>query len=124
MTSAKSIKTFICIFLSLQLSNIVPVAASEILISTDKAVSEIEKSEMLSERAENERAVHQFLNRSQIKDSLVSRGLSSEEATLRLASLSDSEMKFLAQNIEQEKAGGILVEILIVVLIIFLIKRM
>jgi hypothetical protein len=123
MTLAKRMKTFICLFLSLQLSNIAPVAASE-LIATDKAVAAAEKLSSANARANDEKTVQQFLNRSQIKESLIKRGLSSEEATLRLANLSDTEMKFLAENIEQEKAGGILVEILIVVLIIFLIKRM
>ncbi|MDZ4084920.1 MAG: PA2779 family protein [Bdellovibrionales bacterium] len=68
--------------------------------------------------------ISEFLNHSEVERQLLARGLTKEEATSRLAALSKSELNLIASQIDQAKAGGdILITILVVVLIIFLIKR-
>ena len=90
------------------------------MITTSAAVTEMS-------RAECERNVSEFLNRTDVKDQMVKLGLSSEEATRRLASLSDKEVRKLSGDIEKAQVGGdvtgILVIVLIVILIIYLAKR-
>ena len=68
--------------------------------------------------------ISELLNHSEVERQLLARGLTKEEATSRLAALSKSELNLIASQIDQAKAGGdILITILVVVLIIFLIKR-
>lgn len=75
-------------------------------------------------RAQAMANVQGFLNKPEVKQELVKRGLSEKEAELRLASLSESELRQLSGQVDEARAGGdILITILIVVLIIFLIKR-
>ena len=87
------------------------------MIATQAVVDELSKSEALNR-------VNNFLTRADVQKLLMERGLSAEEASLRVASLSETELNQLSGQIEKAKAGGdILVTILLVVLIIFLIKR-
>ena len=75
-------------------------------------------------RAEAEARIQGFLANADLRKALQEQGLSTEEINQRLASLSDSEMKQLAGQMEQARYGGdVLVAILLVVLIIFLIRR-
>lgn len=101
------------------MSNIPAVAAAEVkMISTSAAVTELD-------RAQAQQKVQNLLDRSDVKAALLERGLAPDEISARLASLSDSEMQQLTGQIEQARYGGdILITVLIVVLIIFLIKRM
>lgn len=103
--------------MSLHLSNAPAIAANEVMISTVAVVEELSRSE-------TEKAVRDYISRDEVKKTLAERGVTPTEVDQRLASLSDSELQLLAGNIHQERAGGILVTILIVVLIIFLIRRM
>jgi hypothetical protein len=90
------------------------------MISTSEALTQMD-------RAQGERTVSEFLGRSDVKEQLVKLGVSPEEAGRRLASLSDAEVKKLSTDIDHATAGGdvtgILVVVLLVVLIIYLIKR-
>lgn len=87
------------------------------MIPTTVVVSELS-------RADAQAKVEDLLKQEDVKKQLTANGVSVEEATQRLASLSEAEMKNLAGQIDQARAGGdILFTILIVVLIIFLIKR-
>lgn len=75
-------------------------------------------------REEATARVQDFLSRDDVQAALIQRGLSPAEASERLASLSVAELNDLSKQVQEAKAGGdILVTILIVVLIIFLIKR-
>lgn len=73
---------------------------------------------------EARKELNDLLSRTDVRSELVARGLQPEEVSARLASLSETEIQQLSKDIQQARAGGdILVTILIVVLIIFLIKR-
>lgn len=68
--------------------------------------------------------VENYLSRVDVQQALQAQGVSATEINQRLASLSQTELNQLSTQIEKAQAGGLLVEILLVVLIIFLIKRM
>jgi hypothetical protein len=71
--------------------------------------------------------VTKFLDRTDVKDQLVKLGVNPEEATRRIASLSDAEVSQLDQDIQKATiggdVGGILVLVLVVILIIYFAKR-
>lgn len=74
--------------------------------------------------AEAKTRINNFLQRDDVKAQLVARGLTVEEASLRVASLSKVEMNNLVSQMDQARAGGdILITILVIILIIFLIQR-
>lgn len=118
MLFSKSIKVIGSVAMSAVLSNVPTTAMAESgLIPTHVAVEELTRSEALQQ-------VHEFLGRSDVQKLLIERGLSAEEASSRLASLSEVELRQLSQQVEQARAGGdILGAVLIVVLIIFIITR-
>ena len=93
------------------------VAAQNQMISTSAVLEELS-------RTEAEQNVRDYLQRSEVQAELVKRGVSADEAASRLASLSEREIKQLSTQVQQAQAGGdILLAILLIVLIIFLVKR-
>lgn len=103
--------------MSIILTNLPAVAVSEAMIPTSVVVQELT-------RAQAEQKINDFLSRSDVRDALMKQGLSADEASQRLASLNEQELRQLSSQMDQAKYGGdILVAILLVVLIIFLIKR-
>lgn len=109
--------TGVALMMSLLMSNIPSTAIAQGMISTSILAAELT-------RAEAQSNVENFLQKEEVRAELIKRGVSMEEATSRLASLSTSELRDFSQQIETARAGGdILVTILVVVLIIFLIKR-
>jgi hypothetical protein len=90
------------------------------MISTTEAVAHLS-------RTQGEKSVSEFLGRSDVKDQLIKLGVTPAEATLRLASLTDSEVKSLAHDINEASAGssigGVLVLVLIILLVIYFAKR-
>ena len=70
-----------------------------------------------------------YVNRAEVKTELVKLGLTPGEVTQRLASLSDKELQQMATQMDQAmyggdpSLGGILVIVLIVVLIMFFVRR-
>jgi hypothetical protein len=78
-------------------------------------------------RAQNQQKVIEFIERSEVKNQLISLGVSAEEASLRVAQLSDSELRQISGEIDNSMAGGdvggVLVIILVVLLILYLVKR-
>lgn len=121
MHFSRMTRYFCVAVLSFSLSN-APAFATAVsqdlkLISTAQVVDEVSRSQ-------KEQRVKDFLSRSDVKDQLMSHGVSAEEASFRVASLSEQELNQLSAQVEEAKAGGnILVAILLVVLIIYLIKR-
>lgn len=115
------LKLFCVFMMSALLTNIPNLVFAEsvkaAMIPTTVVVSELS-------RADAQAKVETLLKQEDVRKQLTANGVSVEEATQRLASLSEAEMKNLAGQIDQARAGGdILFTILIVVLIIFLIKR-
>ncbi len=87
------------------------------MIATHTAVEELNEPQTLQR-------VQDFLSRADVQQLLIERGLTSDEATKRIASLSEMELRQLSGQIEQARAGGdALVTILIIVLIVFLVTR-
>ncbi len=117
--SSAPLRTTCSLVLCVMMSNLPNVAVAQHgMIATDAVVAELE-------RAQTHQRVQSVLDRKDVQSALIARGLTPTEASLRLAQLSDSELRQLDGQIQQARAGGtILVEILLVVLIIFLIKRL
>lgn len=76
------------------------------------------------DRAQNEKNLQELVKTDEVRNALLERGISPDEVSGRMASLSDSELRQLSMQVETARVGGdILVTILVVILIIFLIKR-
>ncbi len=112
-------KTLIAAFMAVQLSNAVPVFADE-MISTMDVVEEMS-------RHQAELNIVAQINRQEVQKELVRLGISTDQVKERLASLSDSELKDMAKQMDQAQYGGsiagILVVVVLVLLIIYLAKR-
>ena len=117
-------KSFICIVMAVLLTNahiaFAETAANE-MIPTMNIVEEMS-------RAESVKNITELISRDEIKVELEKVGLSKDEVTKRLASLSDSEIRDLTKQLDQARYGGeavtgILVVVVLVLLVIFLAKR-
>jgi hypothetical protein len=120
MNTKNTFKVFCCFLLSFLLTDI-PVALAATpngMFSTMEIVEHLD-------RKQTEQKTREFIQRADVQKILVAQGLSPDEVSSRLASLSDSELSQLAGQINHVQAGGdILITILVVVLIIFLVKRL
>jgi|SRR5690606_910508 len=70
-----------------------------------------------------EKSSEKVVDRTEIKKLLLKNGLSEKEIDTRLASMSDREVQTLNQQIDKAQAGGLLVAILVVILIIYFAQR-
>lgn len=119
MKFSRSFTISCCIFMSTIMSD-VPALAVGIpqMISTHAVVEKMDRTQ-----AQNE--VENFLHSEDVKQAMIERGVSPDEVSSRLASLSEPELRQLAGQVKEARAGGdILITILLVVLIIFLVKRL
>lgn len=123
MKMSKSARWGCSVFMATLMSQAPAVAATEAqpvsggMISTHAVVTDMT-------RAQAEQKVRDYLSRDEVRSLMLKQGVSSEEATARLASLSETELRQLAGQIEEARYGGdILVTVLLVVLIIFLVQR-
>lgn len=106
-------------------------ALVEVSFSVNAHAGMITTSEAVSDRAraENLSSVRNFLDRVEVQDELIKRGVTPEEAKQRLAGLSDFELQKVAGNIENAPAGAdviviSLTTVLLVILILLLIDRL
>lgn len=86
----------------------------------------ISASQVLEEitRAQAERNVRDYLEKTAVKNELLKNGISSDEAIARLSILSEQEIRQLSGQVNEARAGGdILIAVLLVVLIIYFAKR-
>ena len=112
------LKTLIAITMSVIMTNAPSLALAEGMISTNVVVEQMTYSE-------NQAKLDHFLQQDEILAELTKQGLSVEEVRSRLASLSPRELQELSGQMDQARAGGsILVTVLLVVLIIFIVKRL
>ncbi len=119
MRISKSLSKSVAVFMALFISNVPATAA----VVTDQMISTSSVAADLT-RAQAQANIENILQNGNVREELMKRGLSADEITSRLASLSENEMRQLSGQMDQARAGGdILVAILVVVLIIFLIKR-
>ena len=113
-------KFFWSIFLSFLMTSIPHVVWAEAadqspqMIATETVVAEMN-------RAQAQEKVREFMAREDVQKELIKNGVSPQDAELRLASLSDHELKRLAQQMDQARAGGDVVGILVVVLLVLLV---
>lgn len=112
-------KFFWSVFLSFLMSNIPHVVWAEAadqpqMIATESVVAEMN-------RAQAQEKVREFMAREDVQQELIKNGVSPQDAEIRLASLSDFELKRLAQQMDQARAGGDVVGVLVVVLLVLLV---
>lgn len=117
----QKLKTATIYLMALMLSNAPQLAMGEAahtltMIPTSSLV--IELTEVQAQ--EN---ISSFLSRTDVQQQLMNSGLSKDEASLRLATLSRSELNNLSSQINEARAGGVLLTILVVILILILIGR-
>ena len=91
------------------------------MISTVEAVSELTG-------VQNREKVAKFFQRQEVQKELVKFGVNSQEASIRLASLTDTEIQKMAGQIDQSPAGSDVVvislsTILLIILILLLIRH-
>ncbi len=115
------VKLMLCWMISFSLVNFPIIKSAHAgMITTGTVVDQMT-------RAQSHQKVVDFMGRKDVKDQMVKLGVSPQEAELRVASLSDSELRKIAGDIDQNTAGGdvggILVLVLIIVLIIYFAKR-
>jgi hypothetical protein len=106
------------------MTNIPNVLLAENLFAENQKM--ISTSDVLREytREQSENEIRDFMQISQVKEEMMKQGLSSQEVTARLASLSEQEIRQLSSQVKEAHAGGdILLAVLIVVLILYLVRR-
>ena len=115
------LKSFICcalaftFFLDPKIS-LASSASQDNLISTFDAMN-------MEDRASKEEAMKDFISKDKIKKMLEKQGLDPATVSERIAGLSDAELNHLASSVNQQQAGALLVEIVLILLIIYLAQR-
>lgn len=121
MKFSKPTKVLCSVFMSVLMSNVPAVASASAqgaMIPTAAVVGEMDRAQALAD-------LQSLVKQADIEKALMQSGISAEEASERLASLSESELRDFSNQVKEARAGGdILITVLVVVLIIFLIKRM
>lgn len=119
----KLLRTALCLVLSFALVevNFALHASAASMIPTNFAVSEVAREKNLAK-------VRGFLDRADVQAELVKRGVTAEEAKLRVAGLSDFELQRVAGNVDSAPAGADVIVIslgtvLLVIIILLLIGR-
>lgn len=78
-------------------------------------------SQVIEESSDNRAEILAFLDREQVQQELLDRGVDPLEAKARVANLSDDEAQLLAGHIDDLPAGGLLGEILGAAVLIFIV---
>ena len=123
MIQSKFYRIFIVALLSLTLSHFPEVAfgaVAEQMISTTEVVETLSRTQV-------EAKIQSYLDREDLQKELKKLGISPTEVTERMASLSVPELNQLASQMDQARYGGdvfgILILVLVILLIIYLAKR-
>lgn len=118
MKISRPLRFACCLLMSALMSNAPAIAfAKSDMIPTAKVVEKLSRSE-----AENDLRRH--LNADDVRRIMAENGVSEEEVDARIANLSEQEMRELSGQLEEARAGGnILVTVLLILLIVFLVKR-
>lgn len=119
MRFSKLFRNVCALSMALLLSHLPHIAFAESqMIPTSQVADELS-------RTEAQQQIETYLEKPELRKALLEKGISPDEVSYRLASLSDSELRQMATEMNHAQYGGdILFTVLIVVLIIFLIKRM
>ena len=89
-----------------------PVQAA--MVSTQELVKEVQ---MFDERAK----LNAFMQREDVKEQIASMGVSAEDIELRVAALTDDEVKQLNQQMETLPAGGDILGLAVFIFVVFII---
>ena len=89
-----------------------PVQAA--MVSTQELVKEVQ---MFDERAK----LNAFMQREDVKEQFASMGVSAEDIELRVAALTDDEVKQLNQQMETLPAGGDILGLAVFIFVVFII---
>ena len=120
---SKFLKSALILFMALLISNIPRIASAEI---AKEMITTAEVVEVMT-REQAEANVLAQIEREDVSSELKKLGITTEEVTNRMASLSDSELQDLSKQMNAAQYGGAIVGILVIVvlvlLIIFLAKR-
>ncbi|MGE0527368.1 MAG: PA2779 family protein [Bdellovibrionales bacterium] len=128
---SKTFRIHCAIVMAFMISNIPHLAVAEMAgeMANETASEMIPTSAVVDElsRSEAQAKIEGLLQREDMQDRLLSFGLSREEVNARLASLSDREMQDLASQMDRAMYGGdvtgVLLIVVLVLLIIYLAKR-
>ncbi|MGE3760561.1 MAG: PA2779 family protein [Pseudobdellovibrionaceae bacterium] len=117
----------IAVIMSAILTNIPYLAWADALQANQQGmISTTQIIEQMSRR-ETEQKVQEFLSRNEVRSEFVKRGVSPDEVSARIASLTDQELNRLSLQMDQARYGGdvigILVIVVLVLLVIYLAKR-
>lgn len=117
MMRSKFGKVFWAFLLSAMLSNIPQVAFAE---TAEKMISTAEVVDSMS-RSQAEERVRRHLDREDLRNEFLKLGVSPDEVSSRVASLSATELNRLADQMDQARYGGDVVGLLVVALLVLLI---
>ncbi len=118
----RNLKTAVIFSMTLILSKVPQLAVAEAahtltMMPTSSLVTELTEVEAQAN-------ISSFLSRADVQQQLMNSGLTKEEVSLRLATLSKSELNRLSSQMTEARAGGdLLVAIILVLLILILLKR-
>lgn len=124
MKNSKPQRVFLTVLMAFLISNIPNVVLGKTIMAPTTQM--ISVSAVLADvtRADAEKNVKEFINKSEVQNALIRNGVSPDEATRRLALLSEREVRDLSGQVYEARAGGdILVAVLLVVLIIYFAQR-
>jgi hypothetical protein len=110
--SAGPVSIFLVIFLSFIFVPVQSVFAA--MIGTEAVMSD---PVVQSARAK----VRAFMERQDVQDILIARGIDPLEARARLNSLSDAEVKTISAKIDELPAGGVVEALILVIVVAFLV---
>lgn len=113
-------RMLLCLVISFTLVQLPVTKAHAGMITTSEVVKELS-------RTQGEKTVAKFLDRDDVKKELIALGVNPDDATKRIASLTDEDLNKLSMDIQKVQAGGDVVGVLLIVLlvvgIIYLAKR-
>ncbi|NJM10237.1 MAG: PA2779 family protein [Bdellovibrionaceae bacterium] len=119
----RAVRIYCAVFMAAIMTNIPYMAWAE---QASQMIPTMVVVEQMSETQARQK-VQSFLNREDFRKELVKRGVSPEEVSSRISSLSQSELRQLAAQMDKAQyggdVGGILIVVVLVLLIIFLARR-
>jgi len=123
MNRMKTLRVYCALFMAVIMTNIPHIAwadAAKQMIPTYVVIDEISVTEARAK-------VNSFFDREDFKAELIKRGVQPDEVQARLGSLNEQELRVLATQMDKAQyggdVGGILIIVVLVLLIIFLARR-
>ncbi len=124
MQLPKPLRIYVAIFMAAIMTNLPYMAfAAEVVPAMIPTSAVVEQMSVSQARAK----VESFMKREDFRAELIKRGVNPEEVTSRMASLNEQELRQLATQMDKAQYGGdvtgILIVVVLVLLIIFLARR-